>query len=98
MACDFGPFKACPDVITGKCGLTQRHGNFTFAGSFGGHSSMVEPQIVVLDVAGSSPVGHPKPLCVLARLAKFDHLRCRNTCFFSSQRSVVLTKSGPFGA
>ena len=25
----------------------------------GGRSSMVEPQIVVLDVAGSSPVGHP---------------------------------------
>jgi hypothetical protein len=25
----------------------------------GGHSSMVEPQIVVLAVAGSSPVGHP---------------------------------------
>ena len=27
----------------------------------GGHSSMVEPQIVVLAVAGSSPVGHPAP-------------------------------------
>src|SRR6478672_12745790 len=27
--------------------------------SGGGHSSMVEPQIVVLVVAGSSPVGHP---------------------------------------
>ena len=26
---------------------------------FGGRSSMVEPQIVVLDVAGSSPVDHP---------------------------------------
>jgi hypothetical protein len=25
----------------------------------GGHSSMVEPQIVVLAVAGSSPVDHP---------------------------------------
>ena len=25
----------------------------------GGRSSMVEPQIVVLVVAGSSPVGHP---------------------------------------
>lgn len=25
----------------------------------GGYSSMVEPQIVILDVAGSSPVGHP---------------------------------------
>ena len=29
------------------------------AGWSGGYSSMVEPQIVVLDVAGSSPVGHP---------------------------------------
>jgi hypothetical protein len=28
----------------------------------GGHSSMVEPQIVVLVVAGSSPVGHPIPI------------------------------------
>src|SRR6266446_2496426 len=27
--------------------------------SHGGRSSMVEPQIVVLVVAGSSPVGHP---------------------------------------
>ena len=27
--------------------------------SDGGRSSMVEPQIVVLVVAGSSPVGHP---------------------------------------
>jgi hypothetical protein len=28
-------------------------------GNNGGRSSMVEPQIVVLVVAGSSPVGHP---------------------------------------
>src|SRR5688500_15239815 len=27
--------------------------------TIGGYSSMVEPQIVVLDVAGSNPVGHP---------------------------------------
>ena len=30
-----------------------------FPGNDGGRSSMVEPQIVVLVVAGSSPVGHP---------------------------------------
>ena len=30
-----------------------------FRVSDGGRSSMVEPQIVVLVVAGSSPVGHP---------------------------------------
>jgi hypothetical protein len=30
-----------------------------FCVSDGGRSSMVEPQIVVLVVAGSSPVGHP---------------------------------------
>jgi hypothetical protein len=30
-----------------------------FRGNDGGRSSMVEPQIVVLVVAGSSPVGHP---------------------------------------
>ena len=29
------------------------------SGLFGGRSSMVELQIVVLAVAGSSPVGHP---------------------------------------
>jgi hypothetical protein len=39
--------------------------NLTFGGrkssvfAVGGRSSMVEPQIVVLAVAGSSPVGHP---------------------------------------
>src|SRR5204863_832966 len=31
----------------------------SFCVSDGGRSSMVEPQIVVLVVAGSSPVGHP---------------------------------------
>ncbi len=31
--------------------------------AFGGHSSMVELQIVILAVAGSSPVGHPPPVC-----------------------------------
>ena len=30
-----------------------------FPANDGGRSSMVEPQIVVLVVAGSSPVGHP---------------------------------------
>ena len=30
-----------------------------FCVTVGGRSSMVEPQIVVLVVAGSSPVGHP---------------------------------------
>ena len=30
-----------------------------FRANDGGRSSMVEPQIVVLVVAGSSPVGHP---------------------------------------
>jgi hypothetical protein len=30
-----------------------------FSANDGGRSSMVEPQIVVLVVAGSSPVGHP---------------------------------------
>ncbi len=32
---------------------------FKFPAQDGGRSSMVEPQIVVLVVAGSSPVGHP---------------------------------------
>ena len=47
----------------------------------GGRSSMVEPQIVVLVVAGSSPVGHPSSLnrcCDRFRLrkrgsARYDH-------------------------
>jgi hypothetical protein len=30
-----------------------------FSQNRGGRSSMVEPQIVILVVAGSSPVGHP---------------------------------------
>src|SRR3954464_11461691 len=53
----------------GGCGQWQRtrvdgHGGKTYFSRpllGGGHSSMVEPQIVVLDVAGSSPVGHPIP-------------------------------------
>jgi hypothetical protein len=47
------------DTAAGNSSLTVTQVNFTFVGSIGGHSSMVEPQIVVLDVAGSSPVGHP---------------------------------------
>ncbi len=43
--------------------------------SDGGRSSMVEPQIVVLVVAGSSPVGHPTSIfdrrfCVWIRFFK----------------------------
>jgi hypothetical protein len=33
----------------------------SLSGSNGGRSSMVEPRIVVPDVAGSNPVGHPSP-------------------------------------
>ena len=40
-------------------GLTLLEKEPNFPAAIGGHSSMVEPQIVVLDVAGSSPVGHP---------------------------------------
>jgi hypothetical protein len=32
---------------------------FPFPHPHGGRSSMVEPRIVVPDVAGSNPVGHP---------------------------------------
>jgi hypothetical protein len=41
--------------------FAKRDSNFKilFRGNDGGRSSMVEPQIVVLVVAGSSPVGHP---------------------------------------
>ena len=46
-------------VVFIKPGLTLNAKVFSFSRSVGGHSSMVEPQIVVLDVAGSSPVGHP---------------------------------------
>ena len=35
------------------------------SGGDGGRSSMVEPQIVVLVVAGSSPVGHPESVLTL---------------------------------
>jgi hypothetical protein len=36
-------------------------------GNDGGRSSMVEPQIVILVVAGSSPVGHPDSYISLRR-------------------------------
>src|SRR5207253_5928083 len=41
--------------------FAKRDSNFKilFRANDGGRSSMVEPQIVVLVVAGSSPVGHP---------------------------------------
>ena len=42
----------------------------SFCVTVGGRSSMVEPQIVVLVVAGSSPVGHPD----LKRLVKSERL------------------------
>ena len=35
---------------------------------------MVEPQIVVLVVAGSSPVGHPR-FCSLTRETGYGHVR-----------------------
>ncbi len=36
----------------------------SWSGSNGGRSSMVEPRIVVPDVAGSNPVGHPNEFLV----------------------------------
>jgi hypothetical protein len=41
--------------------LTEAAPRPTLGAASGGRSSMVEPQIVVLAVAGSSPVGHPTP-------------------------------------
>lgn len=45
--------------------------------SVGGRSSMVEPQIVVLDVAGSSPVGHPTSFFRLSQPHAPLATRCR---------------------
>jgi hypothetical protein len=39
----------------------------SFSQPHGGRSSMVEPRIVVPDVAGSNPVGHPSRLLVPQR-------------------------------
>ena len=47
----------------------------SFRVSYGGRSSMVEPQIVVLVVAGSSPVGHPS-----FANPKFHHLQNLELC------------------
>jgi hypothetical protein len=55
------------DAFRGCNARVRGSGGFGFANqrekprveADGGHSSMVEPQIVVLAVAGSSPVGHP---------------------------------------
>jgi hypothetical protein len=41
-------------------------------GNDGGRSSMVEPQIVVLVVAGSSPVDHPSALTRAIAYFKFE--------------------------
>ena len=53
---EFGP--ADPAVRLGPLPLQSQISNLK-SESAGGHSSMVEPQIVVLVVAGSSPVDHP---------------------------------------
>src|SRR4030095_9468437 len=47
-----------PTVRLGPLPLQSQMPNLK-SESAGGHSSMVEPQIVVLVVAGSSPVDHP---------------------------------------
>ena len=47
-----------PAVRLGPLPLQSQISNLK-SESAGGHSSMVEPQIVVLVVAGSSPVDHP---------------------------------------
>lgn len=39
-----------------------------FPAKDGGRSSMVEPQIVILVVAGSSPVGHPARETLISRM------------------------------
>ncbi len=52
----------------------------------GGHSSMVEPQIVVLAVAGSSPVGHPAFQCGI-RISLARPLLNENGMILTSQIS-----------
>ena len=62
----------------GEAGRLQKIGALTklpAARGDGGHSSMVEPQIVVLVVAGSSPVGHPfpfRPARLIVSVAQLD--------------------------
>ena len=53
----------------------------------GGRSSMVEPQIVVLVVAGSSPVGHPWNFEFSS--ADFRFANRRSTAALSNQKSVI---------
>ena len=60
--------------------MTSGTAGFSFGASVGGRSSMVEPQIVVLAVAGSSPVGHPIPVLsansgVMLRMCRSDKER-----------------------
>jgi hypothetical protein len=59
MGRDRGSFAAGGSAVKCRSALTIDATKSSFDGSIGGYSSMVEPQIVVLDVAGSSPVGHP---------------------------------------
>ena len=46
-----------PEV--GRFAFANRRRDLKIPSSDGGRSSMVEPQIVILVVAGSSPVDHP---------------------------------------
>ena len=54
--------RGCADgagSLPGSVNLTSDAAKPRLLAGSGGRSSMVEPQIVVLDVAGSSPVDHP---------------------------------------
>ena len=50
---------------------------------------MVEPQIVVLVVAGSSPVGHPARSALNLAIKAFVQRRSRNGRFLRYNRRVV---------
>ena len=55
------PTAQAPQSRTSTFLLNRRLGRVDWILNDGGHSSMVELQIVVLAVAGSSPVGRPVP-------------------------------------
>src|SRR5882762_11979423 len=63
-----------------------------FRVSYGGRSSMVEPQIVVLVVAGSSPVGHPWNFGFSSADFRFAD---RRSTAASSRKSVIENPAVP---
>jgi hypothetical protein len=62
---DWTSWRTVSELLAAKIRLAEPDlALLSLSGPNGGRSSMVEPRIVVPDVAGSNPVGHPKEILI----------------------------------